>query len=149
MTLTEGENCSLPDMASTHTGSVNLFRFAWIVQRAGGYQKTGAYYQQFQWANFYRVKMPMYQLPNITSVDPSDLPTNWTACAAQPFSSYCQEDETRFFLDNLRAAMHLARSASASYLPGFGPDESESVPHCGQDDRLSLVDTIDWMTVRT
>ena len=125
-----------------------------MIQHAGGFNKTGIFYQKFQWANFYRTHMPMYPLqpyewPNVVegrTLASDRLPTNWTTCIAQPFSTSCHADQALFLMEHISKGLLLANSSAASYLPGYGSGEA-SIPNCGQSNEVfSLDEAIRWLS---
>jgi len=111
---------------------------AWMVQHAGGFQKSGIDFEDFQWTNFFRQRIDLSTNSRVRLQSAHDLGhiyqynnlTSWTWCQVRPNSRRCIPDQLRSLETILPLALKLSVSDEASYLPGYG-DGIVDPPNCG------------------
>jgi len=109
---------------------------AWMVRVNGGFAKIDAHFAEFQWANFFREKVPIKMLRDISD---SLLPfainqskSEW--CEVDPYAPDCLPNQAEVLENVLPLAMKWAQSNDARDLPGYG-EGTVTPPKCGDNYR--------------
>jgi len=100
---------------------------AWLVRSKGGYGKVAAHFAEFQWANFFRQKIPLSRFQDTFVGSGTAVP--W--CEVNPYARDCLPDQARVLQEVLPIAMKWAESSEAKDLPGYGQGEIDP-PNCGK-----------------
>jgi len=113
----------------------------WMVQKAGGFVKTGTDFEDFVWSNFYRLNIDLGNTARIYSSDQVQdgrNSTTWKWCQVRPTSRRCIPDVQQSLEKIIPLALLLSSSEEAAHLPGYGVGIAEA-PNCGSYEGLAYL----------